>query len=67
MFVQIRHRDSGKIYLIPASQVVIANDDGQPVSIAYERTGLIVCTDATQQDFSTIVNDLRISDIKPNG
>lgn len=67
MFVQIRHRDSGKIYLIPASQVVTVNDDGQPISIAYERSGLIVCTDATQQDFSTVVSDLRIADIKTDG
>lgn len=67
MFVQVRHRDSGKIYVIPVAQVVVANDNGQPVSVAYERSGLIVCADATQPDFSTIVSDLRLSNIKTDG
>mgnify|MGYP000855571849 CR=1 FL=1 len=67
MFVQVRHRDSGKTYLLPVSQVVVANNDGQPVSLAYERDGLIVCSDATQQDFAGIVKDLRIADLKIDG
>lgn len=65
MFVQILHKESGKTYVIPASQVVVFNDDGHPVSLTYERDGLLVCTDAAQQDFGRMVSDLKINKL-PN-
>jgi hypothetical protein len=64
VFVQVRHKDTGKVYLIPCSQVVVFNDSGQPVSLAYERDQLIVCTDAGQPDYSRTVDELKIGNIK---
>jgi hypothetical protein len=61
MLVQLRHQESGKIYVIPASQVVVFNDDGDPVDITYERDRLILCTDAGQSDFVNTIAALKIS------
>lgn len=66
MIVHVRHKETGKIYAIPCVQVVVYNDSGQPVSIAYERDELIVCTDAGQDDYSRTISDLRIGKIKPH-
>lgn len=67
MIVHVRHKDTGKVYEIPCVQVIVYNDSGQPVSIAYERDQLIVCTDAGQGDYSRTISDLKIRDIKPHG
>ena len=64
MLVQVRHKETGKVYEIPCVQVVVYNDSGQPVSIAYERDKLIVCTDAGQGDYSRTISELKIGNLK---
>jgi hypothetical protein len=65
VFVQVRHKETGRVYEIPCAQVVVYNDSGQPVSIAYERDDLIVCTDAGQPDYSRTIGELKIGNVKP--
>ncbi len=56
----IQHPETGKPLLITTKQVVIYNDDGRPVALTYEHAGLIIHTDASQDDFGRTCEDLRI-------
>ena len=60
MLIEIIH-PNGKHYSIPASQVVVNNDDGAPVAVAYETGGLIVYTDVTKSDFSSTAQQLKLA------
>lgn len=62
MFIEIIH-PGGQRYRIPASQVVIHNDDGNPVAVAYETSGLLVYTDVTKGDFNTVVGQLKLKKV----
>lgn len=59
MFISIRHTN-GKSYRMPITQAVLYTDDGWPCTLAYERDGLIIYTDANQPDFAGTVRELRI-------
>lgn len=60
MNVHIIH-PNGKRYTIPAVQVVVENDDGATLAVAYETAGLIVYTDATKDDFRGVVRQLGLA------
>lgn len=63
MLVRITHPD-GKIYQIPVAQVVVYTDEGQPCAISYECDGMVIHTNVGHDDFSQVLNTLKISPIK---
>ena len=63
MLVQFIHKDSGKLYTMEVTQVVVCTDGGSPVAIAYERSGMVVYTDAGRNDFDSTCSDLKIKPI----
>lgn len=64
MIVEFKHTN-GQIFRLPAHQIVVYNDDGHPVSVAYETAGLIVSVDANHADFDGAVSELKIRKIDP--
>jgi hypothetical protein len=56
MLVKIIH-GSGKVYTLPASQVVIHTDDGEPVALAFEKAGFIVYSSASENSFHKVCTD----------
>jgi hypothetical protein len=65
MFVKIIH-GSGKVYTLPASQVVIHTDEGEPVALAFEKAGFIVYASASEQAFHKVCvdNGIKTIDVK---
>ncbi len=61
MLLRFVHRETGKQYTIPASQVVVLTDSGTPAVLAYQHGSIIVSTDAGQDDFTKVCNDLRVA------
>lgn len=57
------HPDTGRPLLIRTQQAVVYNDDGRPVAVTYEHAGLIVHTDASQDDFIPTCRQLRIESL----
>jgi hypothetical protein len=60
MRVRITHTD-GNVYTIPVEQVVVTQDDGTPIACTYKTHGLIVHADASQKDWSNVVNELGLA------
>jgi hypothetical protein len=62
MFVKIIH-GSGKVYTLPASQVIVHTDDGEPVALAFEKAGFIVYSSASEKSFHKMCADNGIGPI----
>lgn len=60
MLVKFIHAN-GKEYTLPVSQVVVLVDDGRPVAVTYEQSGVIIHCDATKSDFARVCNDLKLN------
>jgi hypothetical protein len=54
------------VYTLPISQAVVYTNDGQPAALAYEREGLIVTADVTQDGFRDMLQCLCIGKLKLN-
>lgn len=58
--VEIVHK-SGKRYFVPADQVVVYADCGDPVAVTYEHGGVIVHSDMGHKDFPKVCSTLKIT------
>ncbi len=59
MLIRFVH-SNGTQYTYKVSQVVVCSDNGQPVACTYQQAGVIVHSDATQDDFGKVIDDLRV-------
>lgn len=59
MLVKLVH-SNGKEYVLPTSQVIVLSDDGRPLAVTYEESGLIVHSDASKSDFAKVCARLHI-------
>jgi hypothetical protein len=59
VLVRIRH-SNGKEYTLPVAQVIVLSDDGRPLAVTYEESGLVVHNDASRPDFSQACRKLNI-------
>ena len=59
MLVRIRHTN-GQEYTLPVAQVVVLSDDGRPLAVTYEESGLVVHSDASRTDFPQACRKLNI-------
>jgi len=64
VIVEFTHTN-GQIFRVPAHQVIVYNNDGHPVSVAYETAGLMILVDANHEDFNATVTDLKIRKMDP--
>jgi hypothetical protein len=61
----ILNHPNGKQYRLPATQVVVYNDDGHPVAVTYEHGGLLIHSDASHNDFDRTLFSLKVASIGP--
>lgn len=64
MLVDIINSESGKRYRVPAAQIIVYTDTGEPCAIAYVKDGLIIHCDAGQNDFNQVCESLKLVPIK---
>lgn len=64
--VEIIHK-SGKRYLVPADQVVVFAECGDPVAVTYEHGGIIVHSDMGHEDFPKVCHSLKIARLEDQG
>jgi len=62
VLVEIVHTN-GKRYRIPAVQVVVYTDDGDPVALTYEHAGILIHGDVEHPDFSSMCTQLHVKRI----
>jgi len=63
MDVLVTHAN-GKVYRMPAQQVVCYNTAGQPLDVVYESGGLLVQSDAQDDDFGHTLSLMRIGKLE---
>ena len=61
----ILNHPNGKQYRLPASQVVVYNDDGHPIAVTYEHGGLLLHSDVTHPDFDRTALSLKVTTVGP--
>lgn len=61
MLIRFVHRDTGREYTIPASQVVVYDDtyaeNPMPVALAYTAVNAILYSDANDQDWAKVCKE----------
>lgn len=66
IYVEIIH-ESGKKYLLPASQCTVFADTGDPVALTYEHAGLVLHSDVEHKDFAETCESLHVQRLEKEG
>jgi hypothetical protein len=59
--VLVRFIHKGRSITLPATQVVVTDDFGQPLAVSYVQGSMVVHCDATHSDFQSVCGDLRLN------